>query len=56
MTNGAREVGHFFKILGGSVVIRAGIVVFNPRGTVGFIHGPLPGLEGDTAALCAALS
>jgi hypothetical protein len=40
VTNGAKQVGLSFKILGGSIVIRdAGIVAFNPDGTVGFIHG-----------------
>jgi hypothetical protein len=56
-TNAAKEVGLTFKIQGGAVVIRdAGILVFNPDGTVGFIAGPHPSFEGDTAALCAALS
>jgi hypothetical protein len=51
------EVGLTFKVQGGAVVIRdAGILVFNPDGTVGFIAGPHPSFEGDTAALCAALS
>jgi hypothetical protein len=56
-TNGAKEVGLTFKVQDGGVAIRdAGILVFNPDGTVGFIAGPHPSFEGDTAALCAALS
>jgi hypothetical protein len=56
-TGVAEEVGLTFKVQGGAVVIRdAGILVFNPDGTVGFIAGPHPSFEGDTAALCAALS
>jgi hypothetical protein len=56
-TGGATEVGLTFKVQDGAVVIRdAGILVFNPDGTVGFIAGPHPSFEGDTAALCAALS
>ena len=56
-TNGAKEVGLTIKVQDGAVVIRdAGILVFNPDGTVGFIAGPHPSFEGDTAALCAALS
>jgi hypothetical protein len=56
-TNGAKQVGLSIKVQGGAVVIRdAGIIVFNPDGTVGFIAGPHPSFEGDTAALCAALS
>ena len=57
VTNGAKEVGLTIKVQDGAVVIRdAGIMVFNPDGTVGFIAGPHPSFEGDTAALCAALS
>jgi len=53
----AKEVGLTIKVQDGAVVIRdAGILVFNPDGTVGFIAGPHPSFEGDTAALCAALS
>jgi hypothetical protein len=56
-TGGAKEVGLSTKIQGGAVVIRdAGYVLFNPDGSVAVIHGPHPFLEGDTAALCAALS
>ena len=56
-TGVAEEIGLTFKVQGGAVVIRdAGILVFNPDGTVGFIAGPHPSFEGDTAALCAALS
>ncbi len=44
-------------IQGGGIVIRdAGYILFNPDGSVAFIHGPHPFLEGDTAAYCAALS
>jgi len=56
-TGGAKEIGLAIKVQDGGVVIRdAGILVFNPDGTVGFIAGPHPSFEGDTAALCAALS
>jgi len=54
---GAKEVGLAIKVQGGAVIIRdAGILVFNADGTVGFIAGPHPSFEGDTVALCAALS
>jgi len=56
-TGGAKEVGLSIKIQDGAVVIRdAGYVLVNPDGTVAVIHGPHPILDGDTAALCAALS
>jgi hypothetical protein len=56
-TGGAKEVGLSFHIQGGAVVILdAGYVLFNPDGSVAVIHGPHPVLDGDTAALCAALS
>jgi hypothetical protein len=56
-TGGAKEVGLSFHIQGGGVVVRdAGHILFNPDGSVAFIHGPHPILEGDTAAFCAALS
>jgi hypothetical protein len=52
-----KEVGLPIHIQGGGVVIRdAGYILFNPDGSVAFIHGPHPFLEGDTAAYCAALS
>ena len=52
-----KETGLPIHILDGGVVIRdAGYLLFNPDGTVAVIHGPHPQLEGDTAALCAALS
>ena len=52
-----KEVGLPIHIQDGGVVIRdAGYILFNPDGSVAFIHGPHPQLEGDTAALCAALS
>ncbi len=45
------------RLSGGGVVIRdAGYVLFDPDGSVAFIRGPHPQLEGNTAALCAALS
>jgi hypothetical protein len=54
---GFKEVGLTIKVQNGGVVIRdAGILVFNPDNTVSFIAGPHPSFEGDTAALCAALS
>lgn len=54
---GDKEVGLPIHIQGGGVVIRdAGYILFNPDGSVAFIHGPHPFLEGDTAAYCAALS
>ena len=52
-----KEVGLPIHIQDGGIVIRdAGYILFNPDGSVAFIHGPHPQLEGDTAALCAALS
>ena len=52
-----KEVGLPIHIQDGGVVIRdAGYILFNPDGSVVFIHGPHPQLEGDTAAVCAALS
>jgi hypothetical protein len=52
-----KEVGLPIHIQDGGVVIRdAGYLLFNPDGSVALIHGPHPQLEGDTAALCAALS
>jgi hypothetical protein len=52
-----KETGTPIHIQDGGVVIRdAGYILFNPDGSVAFIHGPHPQLEGDTAALCAALS
>lgn len=52
-----KEVGLPIHIQDGGVVIRdAGYILFNPDGSVAFIHGPHPLLEGDTAAYCAALS
>lgn len=42
---------------GGGLVIRdAGYLLFNPDGSIAIIHGPHPVIEGDTAAVCAALS
>ena len=56
-TTASKQVGLTIKIQNGGVVIRdAGILVFNPDNTVSFIAGPHPSFEGDTAALCAALS
>jgi hypothetical protein len=56
-TGGAKEVGLTLRIQDGGVVIRdAGYISFNPDGSAAFIHGPHPFLEGNTAALCAALS
>ena len=52
-----KETGLPIHIQDGGVVIRdAGYLLFNPDGSVAVIHGPHPQLEGDTAALCAALS
>jgi hypothetical protein len=52
-----KQVGLPIHIQDGGVVIRdAGYLLFNPDGSVALIHGPHPQLEGDTAALCAALS
>jgi hypothetical protein len=52
-----KEVGLPIHVQDGGVVIRdAGYILFNPDGSVAFTHGPHPQLEGDTAALCAALS
>jgi hypothetical protein len=52
-----KQVGLPIHIQDGGVVIRdAGYLLFNPDGSVAVIHGPHPLLEGDTAALCAALS
>jgi hypothetical protein len=52
-----KETGLPIHIQDGGVVIRdAGYILFNPDGSVSFLHGPHPQLEGDTAALCAALS
>jgi hypothetical protein len=54
---GSKQVGLTIKIQNGGVVIRdAGYISVNPDQTVAFTHGPHPVLEGDTAALCAALS
>ena len=56
-TGSAKQVGLSVHIQGGGVVIQdAGYLVFNPDGTVTVIAGPHPFFEGDTAALCAALS
>jgi hypothetical protein len=45
------------RLLGGRVLIRdAGNLQFDAEGNVVFVRGPHPLLEGDTAALCAALS
>jgi hypothetical protein len=41
---------------GGVVILNAGYILFNPDGSVAFVHGPHAFLEGDTAAYCAALS
>jgi hypothetical protein len=42
---------------GAGVLIRgAGFILFNPDGTVAFLHGPHPQLDGDTAVPCAALA
>ena len=52
-----KETGLPIHIQDGGVVIRdAGYILFNPDGSVAFIHGPHPFLVGDTAAYCAALS
>jgi hypothetical protein len=52
-----KQVGLPIHIQDGGVVIRdAGYLLFNPDGSVAVIHGPHPQLEGDIAALCAALS
>jgi hypothetical protein len=52
-----KTVGLPIHVQDGGVVIRdAGYVLFNPDGSVAFLHGPHPQLEGDTAAVCAALS
>ena len=52
-----KEVGLPIHVQDGGVVIRdAGYLLFNPDGTVAVVHGPHPQLEGDTAAVCAALS
>ena len=52
-----KEVGTPIHIQDGGIVIRdAGYILFNPDGSVAFIRGPHPQLEGDTAAVCAALS
>lgn len=54
---GAIQVGLAIKIQDGGVVIRdAGYISVNPDGSAAFTHGPHPFLDGDTAALCAALS
>jgi hypothetical protein len=56
-TGATKQVGLGIKIQDGGVVIRdAGYVSLNPDGSVAFTHGQHPVLEGDTAALCAALS
>jgi hypothetical protein len=52
-----KETGTPIHIQDGGLVIRdAGYILFNPDGSVAFLHGPHPQLEGDTASLCAALS
>jgi hypothetical protein len=52
-----KETGLPIHVLDGGVVIRdAGYLLFNPDGSVAVMHGPHPQLEGDTAAICAALS
>jgi hypothetical protein len=52
-----KQTGTPIHIQDGGIVIRdAGYILFNPDGSVAFIHGPHPQLEGDTAPLCAALS
>jgi len=54
---GAKQVGLAIKIQDGGIVIRdAGYISVNPDQTIAFTHGPHPVLDGDTAALCAALS
>ena len=56
-TGATKQVGLGIKVQNGGVVIRdAGYVSLNPDGSVAFTHGHHPVLEGDTAALCAALS
>jgi hypothetical protein len=56
-TGYVKETGLPIHVQDGGVVIRdAGYLLFNPDGTVALIHGPHPQLEGDTAAVCAALS
>jgi hypothetical protein len=52
-TGGFTEVGLSVHIQG--AVVGAGYIAFNPDGSVAVVHGT-PGLEGDTGALCAALS
>ena len=56
-TDYIKEVGLPIHVQDGGVVIRdAGYLLFNPDGSVAVIHGPHPALEGDNAAVCAALS
>jgi hypothetical protein len=54
---GDKEVGLTFHVQDPGVVLRdAGYIQFNPDGSVAFVHGPHPFLDGDTASFCAALS
>jgi hypothetical protein len=53
------EVGtpiHIQGVDGGLAIRDAGLLFFNPDGSVGYMHGQHPYLVGDTASLCAAFS
>ena len=54
-----KEVGlpiHIQGVGGGLVIRDAGLLFFNPDGTLAYMHRPHPQLLGDTASLCAAFS
>jgi len=53
-----KEVGVPIHVQGASgLVIRdAGLIQFNPDGSVVYLRGPHPSLEGENAAVCAALT
>ena len=58
-SNADMEVGtpiHILGVSGGLVIRDAGLLFFNPDGSIGYMHGQHPYLVGDTASLCAAFS
>ena len=58
-SSAVKEVGlpiHIQGVGGGLVIRDAGLLFFNPDGTLAYMHGPHPQLLGDTASLCAAFS
>src|SRR5262249_12859757 len=54
-----KQTGLTFHVQGkgeGVVLRDAGYIMISPDGSVAFVHGPHPFLQGDTGAFCAALS